>query len=121
MLVSSPDWSPDGQWIITSGPKLFEGENSQYDLWLIDHSGTELLRLTEDLEAAKQNIYIDELFPVWSPDGTQIVYIKTPPEDDRYDVWVFSLIDGSHRHLSSGDRLQDIALTIGERPAESGQ
>ncbi|MBA3657968.1 MAG: PD40 domain-containing protein [Gemmatimonadales bacterium] len=59
--VTTPSWSPDGEHLVFTG---YDGGLS--DLFVVDRTGGNLRRLTEDKYA--------ELHPVWSPDGKTIAF-----------------------------------------------
>jgi eukaryotic-like serine/threonine-protein kinase len=63
---SSPRFSPDGQRVALS---LLDPRTDTVDLWIRDLGRKVATRFTADPT--------DETFPVWSPDGTRIVYSST--------------------------------------------
>jgi Tol biopolymer transport system component len=58
---ASPKWSPDGRRLA-----FHSSRGGLYQIWVINADGSELAPLTEDSERGLA-------FPVWSPDGTQLV------------------------------------------------
>lgn len=55
-------WSPDGQWVVFGG-----GPGDQQNLWKMPASGGgEVIQLTSGPAI--------DVFPTWSPDGTQILF-----------------------------------------------
>jgi len=57
-----PRWSPDGRKIAFTSDR-----GVQYEIWLMDADGTNLRQLTFDSPG-------DASFPIWSADGTQILF-----------------------------------------------
>ncbi len=62
--VFTPSWSPDAAKIVFS----IWDEQGWRDIGIIKADGTELQRMTEDA--------VDDRYPVWSPDGSQIAFIS---------------------------------------------
>ena len=85
-----PMWSNDGQWILFAGVNQVEGEERQYDLWLLSNESGELKRLTDDL-----NI---ELTPQWTPSNNGIVF----SERDN-GIFELDVIKGTQRLLLGQD------------------
>lgn len=93
-----PQWSPDGAWIVVSAIAQYEEMTPTYDLWLVDSAGGSLKRLTYNQMKSGAVPENHALNPVWSPDGTQLVFVNASSDDSR-EVWVLSLIDNSARKL----------------------
>jgi serine/threonine protein kinase len=57
-----PRWSPDGKKIVFTSDR-----SGRYEIWIVDADGTNLRQLTFDSAG-------DTTFPLWSRDGTQILF-----------------------------------------------
>jgi Tol biopolymer transport system component len=76
-----PDFSPDGSRILFNGPPA---GSTNVDVWVVDVGGGNLTRLTEAPGP-------DQL-PVWSPDGTKILFRSA--RTSIFQLWVMNA-DGS--------------------------
>jgi Tol biopolymer transport system component len=89
LSASQPQWSPGGDWIVFAGVSLFERERPSYSIWLVKADGTALLRLTDPFPEAQ------DVYPAWSPDGRQIIFLRGKEWYNDDGLWVLNLIDGS--------------------------
>jgi TolB protein len=78
---SSPDWSPDGRWIIYTSD-----DGTAIQLEMLDVVSGQTHRLTEDAF-----VYTD---PVFSPDGSRVVYVSTKP-NGYFNVYVRPIENGT--------------------------
>jgi len=78
---SSPDWSPDGQWIIYTA----DYDHQRIQLEILNIQTGESHSLTDD-----QAVYTD---PVFSPDGSKVAYVSTNPSG-YFNVYVRAISDG---------------------------
>ncbi|MCP4709535.1 MAG: hypothetical protein GY869_12985, partial [Planctomycetes bacterium] len=62
-------WSPNGEKIAFQSNRDIDRD---YDIYIMDADGNNLQCLTE--ESAESEL--DDLFPVWSPDGSRIAYLR---------------------------------------------
>lgn len=77
--ASDPDWSPDAEMIVfDSGDSLRVGTKSDIYVARADGSGRE--RLTDDRRRRRGDPIQANANPVWSPDGTTIMYSRYLPD-----------------------------------------
>jgi Tol biopolymer transport system component len=79
---SSPDWSPDGTWIIYTA----DDGGARIQLEVLNVRTGETKPLTSDAA-----IYTD---PVFSPDGTRVAYVSTKPSG-YFNVYIRPFKDGA--------------------------
>ena len=79
-LMESPAWSPTGDVIAFSWGRLGLGQDSA--LFIADRNGHEVKRVLAPIGDPA----LSEVNPVWSPDGSELIYehiVKKPPREGR--------------------------------------
>jgi Tol biopolymer transport system component len=84
-----PRWSPDGNRILS-----YYGEGNP-DIYLINVDGTGRVNLT--------NSSTMDWFAAWSPDGSQIVFTRSPVGAIDFDIWVMNANGTNQVRLTTGD------------------
>jgi Tol biopolymer transport system component len=69
------------------------GADGSQNVYSVEPNGLGTMQLTN--LAANQSLASE---PVWSPDGTQIVYTVNPPDFSSFRLWIMNA-DGSNQHL----------------------
>lgn len=72
--LSSPAWSPDGQWLAFSQGALIDGERASH-IYVVRPDALGLLQITD-------GVVFDE-DPAWSPDGERLAFSRRIRLDDR--------------------------------------
>ena len=80
-----PSIAPDGQSVVYAGYR----ENEIYEIMELSLAGGTPVRLTDRLGALTG--------PEISPDGESIVFMRSPPATDEYELWVMDR-DGANPH-----------------------
>jgi TolB protein len=88
-----PDWSPDGKWIAYASGIGNEG------IWVMHADGSKPTQLTGCKPADALTCSGDDYAPTWSPDGSQIAFLRTLSQADR-PVYIMNA-DGSAQHRLS--------------------
>lgn len=83
--TDSPQWSPNGDWIVFSGR---QAANHPIDIFLVDITGGQIRQLTADSGSNED--------PWWSPDGRFIAF--TTNRAGKRQIYVMDA-DGSAQHL----------------------
>ena len=78
---SSPDWSPDGRWIIYTA----DADATSIQLEILDVDSGEVHALTND-----DQVYAD---PTFSPDGARVAYVATTPSG-YFNVYIRAIDNG---------------------------
>jgi Tol biopolymer transport system component len=89
------DWSLDAASIVFSSNR-----DGNYELYIMNADGSNVRRLTHTPD-------LNETFPDWSPDGTQILFFSYPTRGQRQDIYVMDM-DGTNIHqLTDSPRIVD--------------
>ena len=78
---SSPDWSPDGDWIIYTA----DYDHQRIQLQIVNVRTGAISSLTDD-----QAVYTD---PVFSPDGSKVAYVSTNP-NGYFNLYIRAIANG---------------------------
>ncbi len=79
--AASPDWSPDGKWIVYTA----DSSGKKVQLEILNVATGKSHALTEDAQ-----IYLD---PVFSPDGSRLAYVSTQP-NGYFKIYIRGIKDG---------------------------
>jgi Tol biopolymer transport system component len=101
----SPDWSPDGTRIVyTANVPFPPGSNlqgAQSDVFVMNADGGGKTDLTNTMT-------VEELNPVWSPDGTRIAYVAQPEEvGSNKDIFVMNADGSGQTNLTQSPSFED--------------
>lgn len=91
-----PVWSVDGESIAYQGASP-GGVPSTWQVFVVTADGTEHRRLT-DPPATNQA-------PVWSPDGSRILFLRREAEDSPLDIWIMNADGSGQMSLTGGDSM----------------
>jgi Tol biopolymer transport system component len=92
---SSPDWSPDGNWIAFT--RKIAGAAMGKQIWLMRADGSQASFLTNDTD-------IHHALPRWSPDGRTIAFQRYPLKEANAStsIWLLDVDSGISRELVAG-------------------
>ena len=83
-------FSPDGT-LIAYMTNYSVGDGTA-EIWLMNRDGSNPQRLTDNRR--------DDLYPVWSPDGSKIAFSSTNERRDGSDLWLYEVGAGQLRQLT---------------------
>ncbi len=89
-----PDISPDGQNVVFVSDRTDIGGPSA-DVYLVPITGGEARNLTNDAEGI-------ESAPAWSPDGTQIAYVRVARGEKTGDLYLMNALGSERKALVTG-------------------
>jgi Tol biopolymer transport system component len=88
------DWSPDGKWIAYASGKL-----GNEGIWVMHADGSKPTQLTGCKPGDPSPCATDDWAPTWSPDGSQIAFLRAISETDR-PVFIMNADGSDQRRLS---------------------
>ena len=95
-LVGDPQVSPDGSKCVFT-VKTIDGEKNRYlsHLWMADLTNGEVRQFTFG--------EVSDSAPRWSPDGTQIAFVRTDLREKRSQIWLIRADGGEAWQLTKLD------------------
>jgi len=91
--VEDPQISPDGSWVAFVKLTVDQAHNDYHRaLWLIPTSGGEPRQFTSGTR--------QDHSPRWSPDGRQIAFVSTRPDNNKPQIYLIGLNGGEARKLT---------------------
>jgi Tol biopolymer transport system component len=95
--AQGPAWSPNGRMIaFVGGQRAREGRYvaTDADLYVARSDGRRARRVTRDVNR--------EAAPAWSPDGTELVYVRSARVGNGSTLWVVGMDGAAPRQLTAG-------------------
>lgn len=106
---ANPSWSPSSHWLAVAATEKNASRRAGAEVYVVHATGHGATRLTEGPGSVTS--------PQWSPDGTQIAFVREHDGDN--DLWVVDVGGGPARRLTRmrGDELSPQWSPDGERLA----
>jgi Tol biopolymer transport system component len=84
-----PSWSPDASAVVFAAQRY----RITPDIWWVASDGSNLHKLTDTITESESG-------PVFSPDGTEIVFSEVDPPSDNSDLWLMDTTGGNLTQLT---------------------
>jgi Tol biopolymer transport system component len=94
-----PSWAPDASAVVFAAQRL----RIHPDIWWVASDGSNLHKLTDTNSTSESG-------PVFSPDGTEIVFSKLDPHADFADMWLMDPSGGSLTQLTNTPTASEFPL-----------
>jgi Tol biopolymer transport system component len=85
-----PSWAPDASAVVFTAQR----RRIHPDIWWVGSDGSNLHKLTDTYSTSESG-------PVFSPDGTDIVFSRTDPSADHSDLWLMDPSGGTLTQLTN--------------------
>lgn len=88
---ASPNWSPDGKWIVFSSNR-----DGLENIWMMDRKGKNMRQLTRK----------GGISPKFSADGRHIVYISYRDKEGNGDIFTLNIDTGQEKQITKGPDIE---------------
>ena len=98
--ITTPDWSPDGRYIVFSTPREIGGQGTT--IWVMKSNGTQIKPLIPMPREGPGGLIIHRWHPKWSPDSQRVLYTQkeyTWEVEKQEEVTFIHLIHKAHRYI----------------------
>ena len=104
LLDTTPDWSPDGRWIVFMRQAGLVCSCKPSRIFKVRPNGTHLTRLSN--HPCVPGNCVEDLYPTWSPDGKRIAFTRFDDDAGLVALYVMRA-DGTHEHQVPGTAEHD--------------